>query len=184
MNNNNNNLNFNIYTLDSNPESHEFILQFDDSDSLQNFHENNTVRQMNYQIESILIPWNPSEKLQNLFNKFQKTILNQFPCLLCSNCGYLLYPEKAKWISYEENIIYPFQVAFPRSKLLLHPHTPARIAVCSACKNKPNRVFPSYLLPIPSEIQAIPLSKRKYLSPIYLHSLMGRTSGANPFSIS
>ena len=36
-----NNLNFNNYTLDNNPESHDFILQFNNSNSnnLLNFHE-------------------------------------------------------------------------------------------------------------------------------------------------
>jgi len=177
-----NNLNFNIYTLDNNPESHEFILQFDNSNNSENFHETNVLQPMDYQLESVIVPWNPSNKLKSLHNTFQQTTLNQFPCLPCSNCGYLLYPDKAKWIPYEENIQYSFQVAFPRSKLPLHPHPPARIAICNACKNKPNRIFPSYLLPIPPEIQAIPLSKRKYLSPIYLHSSMGRTPGSNPFN--
>ncbi|GBB97346.1 hypothetical protein RclHR1_29720001 [Rhizophagus clarus] len=123
-----------------------------------------------------------NDELNDLHKTFQQTILNQFPCLPCSNCGYLLYPDKAKWIQYSEELSYQFEIAFPKSKLPLHPYPPARIAVCSICKSNPNRIFPSYLIPIPPEIQAIPLSKRKYLSPIYLHSSIGRTPGVNPFN--
>src|SRR5207248_1031100 len=83
---------------------------------------------------------------------------------------------------YDENIQYPFKIAFLRSNLAFHPRPPDRVAICSACKNKPERIFPPYLYPIPSEIQAIPLAKRKYLSPIYLHSSLGRTPGVNPFN--
>ncbi|HEY9492398.1 MAG TPA: hypothetical protein VIP56_10470, partial [Nitrososphaeraceae archaeon] len=52
----------------------------------------------------------------------------------------------------------------------------------SSCKSKPKRIYPPYLFPIPPEIQIILLAKRKYLSPIYLHSSLGRTPGINPFS--
>src|SRR6266542_1373291 len=184
-----NNLNnFNVYMLDENLEDYEFIIQFDESDNLCNPHETNISDQLSTQINNqptlshIIVPWRPSKKLSDLHATFQQTTLNQFPCLPCSNCIYLLYPEKAKWIPYEENVLYPFKAAFSRSRLALHPCSPTRIAVCPACKNKPQRVFPQYLLPIPPEIQAIPLGKRKYLSPIYLHSSLGRTPGVNPFN--
>ncbi|GES92241.1 Pif1-like helicase domain-containing protein [Rhizophagus clarus] len=158
--------NVDIYSLDAyNLENDEFILDFDTAI-----------------ISNILIPWRPFKRLNDLHKTFQQTILNQFPCLPCSNCGYLLYPDKAKWIQYSEELSYQFEIAFPRSKLPLHPYPPARIAVCSICKSNPNRIFPSYLIPIPPEIQAIPLSKRKYLSPIYLHSSIGRTPGVIPFN--
>ena len=176
-----NNLNYNIYTLNENLEDHEFIIQFNDSNNPSNFYGVQQIH--NHQmISHVIEPWRPSVKLNKLHQTFQQTTLNQFPCLPCSNCGYLLYPDKAKWISYEEDILYPFKAAFPRSRLAFHPRPPARIAVCPTCKNKPNRMFPPYLHPIPPEIQEIPLTKRKYLSPIYLHSSLGRTPGSNPFN--
>ena len=161
-----NNLNFNVYTLNENLEEQEFIVQFNESSDLQNFYEPNQYSTQSHNQQFITTPWKPSKKLDKLHRTFQETILNQFPCLPCSNCGYLLYPDKAKWIIYNEGIIYPLKAAFPRSKLAFHPSPPSRIAICSACKNKPNRTFPPYLFPIPPEIQAIPLHKRKYLSPI------------------
>ncbi|GES73489.1 DNA helicase Pif1, ATP-dependent [Rhizophagus clarus] len=176
--------NVDIYSLDAyNLENDEFILDFDSSYNSQ-ISYNNAMHQIIQQQSSpnILIPWRPFKRLNDLHKKFQQTILNQFPCLPCSNCGYLLYPDKAKWIQYSEELSYQFEIAFPRSKLPLHPYPPARIAVCSICKSNPNQIFPSYLIPIPPEIQAIPLSKHKYLSPIYLHSSMGRTPGVNPFN--
>jgi PIF1-like helicase/Helitron helicase-like domain at N-terminus len=180
-----NNLNFNVYMLNENLEDYESIIQFDD---LSDPHETDILNQPSIQmcnrlpLSNIITPWNPSKKLSNLHKTFQQTILNQFPCLPCSNCSYLLYPEKARWTPYDENILYPFKMAFPRSKLAFHPRLPTRVAICPACKNKPRRVFPQYLCPIPPEIQAIPLGKRKYLSPIYLHSSLGRTPGVNPFN--
>ena len=67
-----NNLSYNINTLGNKPESHEFVLQFDDSDSHQNLHEID-------QVESITVPWNPSNKLKNLHNTFQQTVGGRSP---------------------------------------------------------------------------------------------------------
>src|SRR5581483_7941707 len=172
-----NHLNYNIYMLNENLEDNEFILQFDDLNDLQN----SRIVYDQQLLSHIIEPWKPSIELNKLRQSFQQSILYKFPCLPCSNCGYLLYPDKAKWIPYKRNILYLFKVAFPRSKLAFHPRSPTRIAICSACKNNRNRIFPPYLHPIPSEIKEIPLPKRKYLSPIYLHSSLGRTPGSNPF---
>ena len=140
-----NNLNFNVYALDNNLENDEFILQFDNSDNLQKLYTINIPKQIDNQQSSsnITIPWQPSKKLNKLHKNFQQTVLNQFPCLPCSYCGYLLYPNKAKWIPHKENILYPFKAAFPRSKLAFHPRSPSRIAICAACKNKPKESFSS-----------------------------------------
>ena len=106
------NLNFNVYMLNENLEDYESIIQFDD---LSDPHETDILNQPSIQmcnrlpLSNIITPWNPSKKLSNLHKTFQQTILNQFPCLPCSNCSYLLYPEKAKWIQYDENILYPFK---------------------------------------------------------------------------
>ena len=188
-----NNLNYHVYTLNENLEDHEFIVQLDDSQNINTLNEEQYFSENLNQIhiqqqqqfmhsDNLVLQWRPSKKLNNLHKNFQQTILNQCPCLPCSICGYLLYPEKAKWISFEDDILYPFKAAFPRSKLAFHPHLPSRLSICPACKNKPKRIYPPYLFPIPPEIEAIPLGKRKYLSPIYLHSSLGRTPGVNPFS--
>ncbi|GES97112.1 hypothetical protein GLOIN_2v1476739 [Rhizophagus clarus] len=132
--------NVDIYSLDAyNLENDEFILDFDSSCNSQ-ISYNNAMHQIIQQQSSpnILIPWRPFKRLNDLHKTFQQTILNQFPCLPCSNCGYLLYPDKAKWIQYSEELSYQFEIAFPRSKLPLHPFPLARIAVCSICKSNPN----------------------------------------------
>ena len=101
--------------LNENLEDHEFTIQFDDS---LNEYYNENPNQINYQQQftpqtDILLQWKPSKKLNNLHKNFQQTILNQCPCLPCSICGYLLYPEKAKWIPYEENKLYPLKKLLP-----------------------------------------------------------------------
>src|SRR5688572_3735366 len=182
-----NNLNYQVYTLNENLEDHEFIIQLNDSQDINTLNEQEDFNKnlnpfytqtQQYAISNdIVLHWKLSKKLNNLHKTFQQTILNQCPCLPCSICGYLLYPEKTKWIPYKENVLYPFKAAFPRAKLAFHPRSPSRIAVCSSCKSKPKRIYPPYLFPIPPEIQIIPLAKRKYLSPIYLHSSLSRTPG-------
>src|ERR1044072_9242006 len=142
-----NNLNFNVYKLDNyNIEDKEFIFQFNDPNDLQPMITSELINYCQPSL-SITIPWRPSKKLRNLHETFQQTVLKQFPCLPCSNCGYLLYPIKAKWIPYRENVLYSLKKAFPSSKLPLHPQSPAHIAVCPACKNNPRRMFPHYLSP-------------------------------------
>src|SRR6185369_5302658 len=54
-------------------------------------------------------PWRPNTRLRKLHNKFQNIILYQHICVPCIYCARLLYPKKAKWIPYNENITYPLQ---------------------------------------------------------------------------
>ena len=39
-------------------------------------------------------PWQPSVKLSNLKNRFDTSILTQYPCVPCSYCSRLQYPTK------------------------------------------------------------------------------------------
>ena len=128
-------------------------------------------------------PWTPSDKFLNIRAKFESYILYQYPCVPCSYCGKLLYPEKAKWIQNDESYLYPLKQAYPNIELTMNPSPPiGRTAVCDSCKKDPGRNFPPYLDSIPDEIQRVPLHKRKYLSPIYLHSSLGRISDLNQYS--
>lgn len=130
-----------------------------------------------------IISWEPSQKFMQVKQKFESYILYQYPCVPCSFCSRLLYPEKAKWTQKIENFEYPLIQANLNLRLIENPNPPEnRIAVCSSCKKNPRRNFPPYLHPIPVEIQQIPLFKRKYLSLIYLHSSLGRTSNLGAYS--
>ena len=125
--------------------------------------------------------WIPSTKFRKLLTNFDSTILNQFPCAACAFCGRLMYPEKCEWMTYDENFLYPLLQAYPETQheslLTFHTRPPERIAVCSSCKNPVTRYTFPFLHPIPSEIQAVPINKRMYLSPVFMHCSLGRSSG-------
>ncbi|CAG8803311.1 28952_t:CDS:2 [Gigaspora margarita] len=128
-------------------------------------------------------PWSPSTELQEIMNKFEEEILYQFPCIPCSICLKLMYPEKSQWIECDINISYALTNAYPNIRLITNPNPPPnRIAICSSCKTNPNRNYPPYFHQIPLEIEAVPLEKRKHLSPVFLHCSLGRTPGANAFT--
>ena len=57
-------------------------------------------------------PWNPSTKLYNLKNHFNKNVLTQYPCVPCSYCSRLQYPTKAKWELYDINTQYPLEIVY------------------------------------------------------------------------
>src|SRR5581483_10815695 len=121
-----------------------------------------------------------------LYNKFQNNILAQWPRIACVYCGKLLYPDKADWIFYDPSIIYPLQQKIPDIVLTFHPDTSRipelRIPTCNSCKDPLTRYSFPHLSPIPEEIASVPLHKRKYLSPVYLHCSLGRTPNSNPYS--
>jgi hypothetical protein len=128
-----------------------------------------------------IIPWTPSKKFSKLLDNFDSSILNQFPCAPCAYCGRLMYPLKCEWLPYVDNYPYPLLEAYPEhepeSLLIFHTRLPKRIAVCKSCKNINNRYGFPFLYPIPNEIQAIPINKRMYLSPVFIHCSLGRNSG-------
>jgi hypothetical protein len=60
--------------------------------------------------------------------------------------------------------------------------TNIKLPTCYSCAKPRNRLqFPS-LAKIPEEIEALPLHRRKYLSPVYLHCSLGRNSNSNTYS--
>src|SRR5271154_1569708 len=135
------------------------------------------------QLPQIFPPWIPSEKFNTLKNKFDLYILAQYPCLPCSFCGRMMYPEKSHWVIKNHHFTYPLIRAYPNLSLTFNPNPPSnRIPICNACYRNPSRNYPPYLHPVPPEIENIPLWKRKYLSPIFLHSSLGRTSDMNNFT--
>src|SRR5579859_1457664 len=53
--------------------------------------------------------WRPSETFWHIYNKFQFTILKEYPDTPCVYCGRLLYKNKATWIPYDSTITYPIE---------------------------------------------------------------------------
>ncbi|CAG8842046.1 38338_t:CDS:1, partial [Gigaspora margarita] len=47
-----------------------------------------------------------STKMQEIMDYFEDTILHQFPCVPCSFCSKLMYPEKSEWIMCDPNFQY------------------------------------------------------------------------------
>ena len=100
-------------------------------------------------------PWQPSNKLSKLYDKFQTTILYQFPCIPCSYCSKLMYPNETRWIKYDPLLIYPLQKFFPDTSLQFHSNDllPTRIARCASCLKSSTRRHPPKTDKIPKEIQ-------------------------------
>jgi len=102
------------------------------------------------------------------------------PCVFCAR---LLYPKKAKWISYDENNTYPLQINFPAIDLIFSGNaTDPKVSVCPSCIKKPKMYLCPRLHYIPSEIEIIPLMQRRYLSPVFLHCSLGRSLSGNPYA--
>ncbi|CAG8638259.1 9492_t:CDS:2, partial [Paraglomus occultum] len=89
----------------------------------------------------------------------------------------------AKWISYDENEIYPLQINFPEVDLIFSGDMRnSKISVCPSCLKNPKKYLCPQLHHIPSEIECIPLMQRRFLSPVFLHCSLGRSAGSNPYS--
>ena len=86
-----------------------------------------------------------------------------------------------KWIVKDETIRYPFELSYPQIPRTTHPNNSTKIAVCSGCKSNPDGRLSYKLASIPACIEHVPCAKRKYLSPVYLHTSSGRSANANPF---
>jgi len=131
----------------------------------------------------VIPPWQPNTRLRKLHTQFQKTILYQHPCTPCVYCEKLLYPTKAQWIPYDNHSVYPIEEHYPHIELIMRSkNSQLLISVCNKCKSKPQIITHLPLHPIPQEILAIPIMHRRFLSPVFLHCSLGRTTGANPFS--
>src|SRR2546430_1809906 len=132
-------------------------------------------------------PWQPSTKLCNLKNRFDKNILTQYPCVPCSYCSCLQYPTKAKWELYDSTIQYPLETVYQSNsqiKLVFHTDDskPRRIATCPSCHNSQNHIKIPIPDPIPNEIQNVPLYHRIYLSPVHLGCSLGRIPNSNAYT--
>jgi len=128
-------------------------------------------------------PWRPVQQLRSIHTRFKNTILYQHICVPCVYCARLLYPQKAKWVLYNENAVYPIQIHFPETDLVFTGETPSlKISVCNSCNNKTKRYPCPQLHPIPLEIEQVPIMQRRFLSPVFLHCSLGRTSDGSPFS--
>jgi len=167
-------------------ELHQYAFTFHDSNSMQD-NSTSTSSQFPPPYRAIK-PFILTRKFKNLLEKFDDTILYQFICVPCAYCGRLMYPEKCEWICYDNNIQYPIcqlttDSSNPSMLLTFHPkHGTNKIAVCSSCKNPNNRSHFRPLHPIPNEIKAIPIQKRRFLSPIFMHCTLGRNSGDNIYT--
>lgn len=130
-----------------------------------------------------LPPWRPSQRLRSLHTHFQNTILSQYICLPFAFCGKLLYPTKVKWIPYNENYTYPLEINFQNVDIYIRggdsTHT---VCVCESCKNNQRRYPCPKLHPIPDVIKTIPLTQRRFLSPVFLHCSLGRNLDANRYT--
>src|SRR5688572_10882808 len=130
-----------------------------------------------------LPPWRPSTRLRALYTHFQNTILCQHICLPCAFCGKLLYPTKAKWIPYNENYTYPLEINSQNINIYIRGEgSTCTICVCESCKNNRKRYPCPQLHPIPDVIEAIPITQRRFLSPVFLHCSLGRNLGANKYT--
>lgn len=89
----------------------------------------------------------------------------------CSYCSRLLYPNQIKWITRQTNSIFPFEHVYPHIPLNTHPRNSTKVAVCPHVNYHLTHVSKTYLM-----------GKRKYLSPIYLHSSLGRSSNVPAYS--
>src|SRR5919206_4237301 len=64
--------------------------------------------------------WRPNKQLLLLQKNFNEKILIQFPSVPCSFCSILMFPTNAKWISKENNRIYPLTLTFPNEQPVEH----------------------------------------------------------------
>ena len=124
--------------------------------------------------------WRPSDELRKVLRLLYEEDYAQFPCVPCSHCSRLLYPQSAKWIVKNNDVTYPVQT-YLQINLTTNPRNSTKIAICDGCKSNFNNQTCLPLAPIPQCIHDVPYSKRKYLSPIYLHTSLGRSADANPF---
>jgi len=128
--------------------------------------------------------WRPSRRLRKKLAQLFNDHYNQFPCLPCIYCGKLLYPEKAFWVTQEDLSAYPLFQLYPSIAIddIARIDTVNKLPTCQSCKKPSTRLQIPSLAPIPQEISDVPYSKRKYLSPIFLHSSLGRSSNANAYT--
>ena len=184
-------MNHQIHTIYTFNNEHESLLDLSVRPMLTDLDSNSGPpdQDQNGNIRSYRPPssyWRPGPKLQRLFDRFQNTVLSQWPRIPCVYRGRLLYPEKACWTFYDASIIYPLQQHIQNVSLFFNPNTnripKLRVPTCDAYKKPSTRFAFSHLSPLPEEIISVPLHKRRYLSPVFLHNSLGRIPNSNPYS--
>ena len=168
----------NIYTVDS-LQLNEFVFDSAHNDSFAFPIPTSPVAtdSANSQTQSY---WHPSNALRKTLRKLYEEDYAQFPCVPCSYCSRLLYPHSVKWIIKTDNFTYPLESSFSQLKVITNPRNESKIAVCDGCKYNHNTQSCYALDEIHQCIHDVPYAKRKYLSPVYLHTSLGRSAGANP----
>ena len=176
-----------IFTIDS-LQINETV--FCASDSSSSIHDNHSTLSSSSQPDISLTQtfnssptpyWRPSDRFQKILRILHEDDYAQFPCIPCSYCSRLLYPLSAKWVTRDNNIVYPLEMSFPEINLTNNPRNATKVAVCDGCKSNSNNRVCLPLTQIPQCIHNVPYAKRKYLSPIYLHTSLGRSVDTNPF---
>jgi len=130
-------------------------------------------------------PWRPNEYYRRIYDKFQLSILKEYPDTPCVYCGRLLYKNKATWIPYDHSETYPIervnQINVLESYGTLRRQI-LKVPTCYSCAKPQNRFQYPILARIPDEINQVPLHHRKFLSPVYLHCSLGRSPGSSSYS--
>ncbi len=95
-----------------------------------------------------------------------------------------MFRSKAQWIDYDPSEEYTLTIAFPEIPVYTYVNNRNRtkVAICESCKNVKTRRYPPVLSPIPPQIKAVPMTYRKFLSPVYMNCSLGRTAGSNPYT--
>src|SRR6185503_17814616 len=96
--------------------------------------------------------WRP-DRFQKVLRILHENDYAQFPCVLCSYCSRLLYPLSAKWVTRDNNIVYPLETSFPEINLTNNPRNPTRVAVCDGRKSNSNNRVCLLLTQIPQCIR-------------------------------
>ena len=113
--------------------------------------------------------WRPSDRFQKILRILHEDDYAQFPCVPCSYCSRLLYPLSTKWVTRDNNIVYPLETSFPEINLTNNPRNPTKVAVCDGCKSNSNNRVCLPLTQIPQCIHNVPYAKENICLPfIYI----------------
>src|SRR5438132_4940013 len=77
-------------------------------------------------------------KLKKILRLLYEEDYAQFPCVPCSHCSRLLYPQSVKWVTRNDNVTYPLEMSLPEISLTVNLRNPTKIAVCDGCKSNSN----------------------------------------------
>ncbi|CAG8526168.1 6692_t:CDS:2 [Scutellospora calospora] len=105
--------------------------------------------------------------LCRLIHQFQTKILSDYPNIPCAYCSILISNSSVFSLPVHNKI---------------NNRNVIRVAVCNGCKNEKTCCYPPVLAHVPPQINNVPMMYRKYLSPVFMNCLLGRTAGANPYT--